>query len=194
MEYSFFLVYLGIVAAVIYGFAYLFKHHTQLKDYKGALLAFSFMAMFGPVGEILVGNTYHLLTGTYLWQYQIYPIHGGYTSLIAPAMWGVSGLYIHLFWGRIGQIGYRLVRYTVASADIIAGEVMFNGLYFLLTGGKYVFYYQPPDLLHFSSLLTIPFYIVAAFAIMRALKYSAAHKRFYSVLFLFVSVVVVYLI
>lgn len=186
-------IYVFCLLATLYALAFALKRYKPIKNYKGALLAFAFMAMFGPVGEILVGSIYSFMTqGAYLWEYKILPVHNGYTSYIAPLIWGVAGVYTHLFWGHFAAIKNRWLKYGVLALDTLFVEITLNGL-FLLLFKNYVFYYHPGDLWHLSSVQTLPFYLIAAIVTVRAIRYSALHPRFYSLLFLAIAGVVTYL-
>lgn len=156
-----------------------------------AMLSMIFMAMMGPVGELLVGSLYQGLFGQMLWRYEVLPIHHGYTSLIAPIIWALGGLEFWLATQLLGKRNLGRWKYGVLIVDTLLYEVLLN-LSFLLVSGGLLFYYIPGDLGHVSSLQTLPFYLVLAVTAWRANKYMARAPRFFMVLCAMVIAAVVY--
>lgn len=172
--------------------AYVAMRRSVWNERRQAALYMSFMAMFGPMGEILVGTLYQAVFGHALWQYEVYPIHHGYTSLYAPFIWAICGLQMWLMAPLMAQIKDSVRRYTVMAIDILAIEIMINAL-FLLSIGQMIFYYTPGELGHFSSLQTLPFYFVASLVAVYALRVMQPHARFASLACIGVTIVVVFL-
>lgn len=156
------------------------------------ILYMAFLAMFGPLGEIIVGTLYTAVVGYPLLQYQLYPIHHGYTSLYAPFIWAIGGLQIWVMSPLTSRIKDRVRRFTVMAIDILAVEILINTL-FLLIAGQMIFYYIPSDLGHLSSLQTLPFYFIASLVIVRSLRLMRPHKGFAVAACLLVCTVIVYL-
>ena len=163
-------------------------------DTKLLLLYVSFMAMLGPVGEIFVGTLYHSAFGQPLWQYAILPTHNAYTSLYAPVIWGVSGAYLYYIHESL-QLFRRKSKWFQATSrmlETILFEAALN-VSFLVFSTSLIFYYLPADLWHVTSLQTLPFYFILGLIVMKSMKRLKKDPVFYSALFGFLTLVVVYL-
>lgn len=169
------------------------REQFQKQNLKYIIFALCFMSAFGPLGEIFVDAVYQAAFGHALWRYELYPVHGGATSLIAPLIWGISGIEMYSITTVMRKKSFgRIRRACILAVDILIAEVLLNVSYWLLSG-SYLFYYLPNDLLHFSSIQTIPFYMVAALVIMRAFRNFSAHPRFSAVFFVMTAFIIVYL-
>ncbi len=192
MDYRFYIFVAAWLVVLACGIAILHKRKLIHFSFVPAALSMVFMAMMGPVGELLVGSLYQGLFGQMLWRYEVLPIHHGYTSLIAPIIWALGGLEFwlatQLLSGR--KLGLRW-KYGLLMVDTLFYEMLLN-LSFLLVSGGLLFYYIPGDLWHVSSLQTLPFYLVLAVTASRANRYMAAHPRFFMVLCTMVVIALVY--
>jgi hypothetical protein len=153
-----------------------------------------FMAMLGPVGEVFVGSLYNLAIGQPLWQYRILPTHHAYTSLYAPVIWGVSGVYLYLIHEHV-RLFSRKSMYIQAVArmlETIFVEAALNVSFWIISGGL-IFYYLPADLWHATSLQTLPFYFILGLIVMKSMKRLRKNPVFYSALFSFTTLVAVYI-
>jgi hypothetical protein len=162
------------------------------KDRRLVLLYMSFMAMFGPIGEIVVGTLYQAAFGQMLWRYELFPVHHGYTSLYAPFIWAVCGLQMWLMAPLMERIKDKVRRYTVMAIDILALELLVNAT-FLLLAGQLIFYYTPGELGHFASLQMLPIYILASVVAVHALRIMKSNAVFATAACILVCWVVVYL-
>lgn len=168
----------------------------RLKNINAKLLILYalFMAMLGPVGEIFVGTLYNLAIGQPLWQYRILPTHHAYTSLYAPVIWGVSGAY--LYWThehvRLFSRKSMWLQAVGRMLETIFVEATLNVSFWMISGGL-IFYYLPTDLWHVTSLQTLPFYFILGLIVMKSMKRLRKDPVFYSALFGFLALVVVYI-
>ncbi len=180
--------------AIVYDATCLLRRSFVKIDIKLAALYVTFVAMFGPLGEIIVGTLYSALFGQPLWQYRILPVHNGYTSLFAPFVWGIGGFYLYMMHEIVRR--HRSISNLKASlihmTEMICVEFLIN-LSFLLIFGTYIFYYLPGDLWHIVSIQTLPFYIAAGFVITTAIKRLRKDPVFFSVMSTGILGVVVYL-
>lgn len=157
------------------------------------LLTMSFMAAFGPLGEIFVGSFYQLVFEQPLWQYQIFPVHHGYTSLIAPFIWAIAGAEFHTLYPVLKKrVRQPLVMYALIACEILIVELLLNVSAHIFLGTQ-LFYYIPGDLGHYSSLQTLPFYFLAGLVMVRATRYMKPHPNFFAASCVGMAFVVVYL-
>lgn len=154
----------------------------------------AFLAMGGPIGEIVVGNFYNLLFGHPLWQYQVLPIHDGYTSYYAPVIWGLSGFGVYISQAvlRIGRKYPIYGRAAVTMVETISVEALIN-LSFLALTGSLLFYYTPGDLGHVTSLQTLPFYFVLGLVIEKSIKRFMNDWLYFTFMFCGIILATVYL-
>jgi hypothetical protein len=187
---SFALLWIVIVYIVNVLIARKFKS-VQVKP---ALLYIFFLAMLGPIGEVFIGSIYNYLFGGHLWDYTLFPIHHGYTSLYSPVIWGIYGFYLYLLADTIKDNermrGVRLA--LLLSLETILLEAIVN-LTYLLLFGRYLFYYYPADLWHFTSIQTIPFYFLTGFVIMGSMKRFKPDPVFFTLMCVAIMVVFVFL-
>lgn len=177
----------------IAGYLILYRHKKI--DLKLLLLYVSFMAMIGPIGEVFVGTLYEAFVGQALWQYKIFPIHHAYTSLYAPVIWGISGVF--LYWmNEIAAVwdGKRKAQKAILQmVETITLETALNVSFLLLTGGL-MFYYLPGDLWHVTSVQTLPFYFVLGLVVPATIHHMKDYRRFFSALCFCLMIVVVYMV
>lgn len=127
----------------------------------------SLFSVFGISGEAFVNTTWEYLMGEPLWEYYLFPLHGGNISYFFPLIWGGLGFYKY-----INDTAFHRYRPEqkikpgiVMGAEAILVELVYNGFYLLLFG-SYIFYYLPANLgplSHLSCLQVIPFYFVVGF-------------------------------
>ena len=83
-------------------------------------------------------------------------------------------------------------RHIFLAVDILIVELLLNiGL--VLAFGQMIFRYTPGDLLHFSSLQTLPFYFIAGLVFTGAFKILKPNSYRAASLLGFIMVVVVFL-
>jgi hypothetical protein len=130
--------------------------------------------------EVTLGKLYGLLIGKPLWQYRVWPIHGGYTSALNFIVWPVYGYYWY-FLHRVLQ-AYRVqIRQTwlkgmASGFDGPLLEILANG-FFLLFYGTFYFYYLPGDLRHFTSIQVVPLYMLMGICLSLVIDYLDARPR-----------------
>jgi hypothetical protein len=188
---------LFVLPILCIGILYLINSAIRRKwvriDWPIAVLYVIFIAAFGPFGEIIVGNFYHWVTGGELWHYLQFPIHQAYTSLYAPIIWGVAGFHFYMLHDTLREWGWSRRRIAwLFPFDILLVEIMINSLFLLLSGG-YLFYYGPGELLHFSSLQTLPFYLFAGVVILLSMKRFEKDPWFFTLLCGSVGTVIIWL-
>jgi hypothetical protein len=152
------------------------------------------MGMLGPVGEVFVGTLYNLAFGQPLWQYKVLPTHHAYTSLYAPVIWGVSGAYLYYIHEHLRLFKQKSKWFQAAMCmlETIIFEAMLNLSFWLITGGL-IFYYSPADLWHVTSIQTLPFYYILGLIVLKSTKRLRKDPAYYSALFGFLTLVVVYM-
>jgi hypothetical protein len=115
------------------------------------------------VCEVYLGKLYYLLVGEHLWQYRVWPIHEGYTSVLNFIIWPVYGFYVYFFHHVLQHmeisIRPRWLKGLLSGVDGPLLEILANG-FFLLFYGTFYFYYLPDDMRHFTSVQVIPLYMV----------------------------------
>jgi hypothetical protein len=152
------------------------------------------VATIGVFGEVFVGTIYHDLFGRPLWLYRVAPIHHGYTSRYAPFLWGALGFYLYLLHGYLKARGTETIE---RLAFLFAGETVILELIvsssFKLMFGKYLFYYLPSDLWHFTSLQTLPFYLPAGVVIVKSARQLLRSPRFSALFCTFLILIFVYM-
>ncbi len=126
-------------------------------------LAMTVAFLVAIVCEVALGKLYHLVIGEPLWQYRVWPIHEGYTSVLNFIIWPVYGYYWYFVHRVLQEHRVRIRRtWMKGLASGIDGpllEILANG-FFLLFYGTFYFYYLPGDLRHFTSVQVIPLYMV----------------------------------
>lgn len=179
LHFAMFVVALFLIFA---GIAFMTQRKRLMSHPGRVLLAGAFLAVFGPMGEIAVGNFYQHLFGFPLWQYHVFPVHDAYTSLIAPFIWAVAGTELYFIQPYLERfIRNRWLRHAAMAVEILLLEVLINAGADIFLGGRF-FYYTPGELLHYSSFQTLPFYFLASVVIVRANKSMQSRPIFYSLL------------
>ncbi len=138
------------------------------------LFYISIFSVFGVAGEIVVNNLFLFFTDSTLWQYHLYPAHGGDVSYFFLGIWGALGFYKYLNDTALHPpIQNEIFKPAVImGAEAIILELTYNGL-FLLIFGQYIFYYLPANLgllSHLSCLEVIPFYFAIGFCLSILIK------------------------
>jgi hypothetical protein len=120
-------------------------------------------SLFGVVGEVFVNTMYTSIVGSPLWEYQLFPAHGGSISYFFLFVWGSLGVYKYFTDYLFSQYEfYKRYPGLIMGGEAVFLELVYNGLY-LLIFGSYIFYYLPGNLgplSHLSCLQVIPFYFI----------------------------------
>ena len=116
--------------------------------------------------EIGVDHAFVAVGGEPAWRYVVWPVQGGYTSGIGVVMWPLYGGFVHLLHGILrGDPRFTRVSGPVARGLLVAAEAMFleiaANLFTLVVFGRFLFYYLPGDLLHFTTFRIAPPYAAA---------------------------------
>ncbi|MEA2094488.1 MAG: hypothetical protein U9P11_07990 [Pseudomonadota bacterium] len=132
------------------------------------------------VCEVALGTLYQLVVGRPLWQYRVWPIHDGYTSVLNFIIWPVYGYY----WYFMHQVLHRhrlhirrpWLRGLASGFDGPLLEILANG-FFLLCYGTFYFYYLPDDLRHFTSIQVVPLYMIMGICLSLIIEYLNDRPR-----------------
>jgi len=138
------------------------------------LLSMAVAFLVAIVCEVFLGKLYYLLVGEPLWQYRVWPIHDGYTSVLNFIIWPVYGYYVYflhqVLHARRVVIRPAWLKGVASGIDGPLLEILANG-FFLLFYGTFYFYYLPGDLRHFTSVQVVPLYMVMGVILSLLLDY-----------------------
>jgi hypothetical protein len=127
------------------------------------LLSMAVAFLVAVVCEVYLGKLYFLVTGERLWQYRVWPVHDGYTSMLNFIIWPVYGYYLYFFHRVLQQnaitIRPQWLKGLLSGIDGPLLEILANG-FFLLFYGTFYFYYLPGDMRHYTSVQVVPLYMV----------------------------------
>jgi MFS family permease len=144
------------------------------------LLSMAVAFLIAIVCEVYLGKLYQLVTGKPLWQYRVWPIHDGYTSVLNFIVWPVYGYYCyvlhHILHARQISIRPAWLKGLVSGFDGPLLEILANG-FFLLFYGTFYFYYLPDDMRHFTSIQVVPLYMVMGVILTLVLDYLRERPR-----------------
>jgi hypothetical protein len=138
------------------------------------------VGMIGVFSEVLLNTIITALFGHPLWEYRVLPIKHGYISLVGPILWGLFG--IHLCLQNIAlEKFYRRRKLwqksLIMGADAMIMETIINALSIAILG-KFFFYYFPPDLGHFTSLINLPLWAIGGVIIYKFMPHFLRAPRF----------------
>jgi hypothetical protein len=126
------------------------------------------------VCEVYLGKLYFFVVGEPLWQYRVWPVHDGYTSVLNFIIWPVYGYYVYfmhqVLHARRLVIRPAWLRGVVSGIDGPLLEILANG-FFLLFYGTFYFYYLPGDMRHYTSVQVVPLYMVMGIILTLLLDY-----------------------
>lgn len=144
------------------------------------LLSMAVAFLIAIVCEVYLGKLYQLVTGRPLWQYRVWPIHDGHTSVLNFIIWPVYGYYSYFLHQVLHarQISIRpaWLKGLVSGLDGPLLEILANG-FFLLFYGTFYFYYLPNDMRHFTSIQVVPLYMVMGVILTLVLDYLRERPR-----------------
>lgn len=162
-------------------------------DAKMLAVYVSAMMLIGVFGEIFINQLYQWIVGHSLWEYRVLPIHDAHSSRFAFFLWGVYGLHIYLLHGVLDGTFFNSKLYMRYCfwLEGVAIEFVTNSL-FLLWFGTYLFYYPANDLWHITSVQGFPCYFAASFVIVSALKRFKKDPKFFIVMNLLLTGVIVF--
>lgn len=151
--------------------------------------------LLGATGEAFVNSTWDMAFGWPLWEYRLYPTHGGDISLFFPMIWGIFGTYSYMR-EQIGAHWFR--KNSVISVLVLGGEAILLELFvnvpYKAIFGDYIFYYTPANLgpfSHYSCLQVIPFYAAVSIATRKLTEVQevAGYQHIRSTLALYVIII-----
>lgn len=165
-----------VFSSVVYGLALCTVYYLVVSAIKKQLVRIHFrtaffyitlFCLFGIAGEVFVNNIWEHIFGWPLWEYRLFPAHGGDISYFFPLIWGMLGFYKYINDTAFHRFApnQHLKPAVIMGAEAILLELVYNGL-FLLLFDEYIFYYLPANmgpLSHLSCWQVIPFYFVVGF-------------------------------
>lgn len=165
--------------AVIYGFNSLIAKKLLKIQIRPLVTYVLTMASLGLFGEVMYGIIYEAVIGTPLWQYQIMPIHSGYTSVYSLYLWGMVGFHLYLLHSTLKSWGITSIHKLAAifCIEAIILEALVN-LSFLAVFGGFIYYYLPSDLWHITSVQTLPLYLLAGYIAVTAMTLASKTPRY----------------
>lgn len=179
---------------IVYIFDCIIAKKIKKIDIKLAILYFIVIGTIGVYGEIFLDTVYNFFVGNPLWQYNILPIHNGYTSAYAPIVWGIFGFHVYLLHDTLKD------KWSITRARYLALILSFEALVleailtisskFLL--GNFMYYYFPGDLWHVSSFQNIPFYFICGVLIVWTMRRFKKDPVFFSLMCAFLTLVIVF--
>jgi hypothetical protein len=151
----------GVVLFYLLG-SLLTRQWIRIDTYR-LVLSMAVAFLVAVVCEVYLGKLYFLLTGERLWQYRVWPIHDGYTSMLNFIIWPVYGYYLYFLQQVLQQnaitIRPQWLKGLLSGIDGPLLEILANG-FFLLFYGTFYFYYLPGDMRHYTSVQVVPLYMV----------------------------------
>jgi hypothetical protein len=159
---------------LFYIFFSLYWRKLVALQYRRLLYYVSLFSLFGVVGEAFTNTLYGYIFGVPLWEYHLFPAHGGDITFLFFFVWGTLGFYTYL---RDACFRGKGKKKKLSSGLILGGEAIFIELLlnvpFFLLFGSYIFYYFPANLgplSHFSTLHVIPFYMIVGYVTGRLIE------------------------
>jgi hypothetical protein len=118
------------------------------------------------LAEIAVDEAFVAVLGRPAWLYQVWPVHGGFTSAAGVAMWPLYGVFVYLLHGALrGNPRLRFLDNDMGKALLVAVDAMLLEVAanaFTLVGFRsFFFFYLVPDLHHFTTWEIFIPYILA---------------------------------
>jgi len=176
------LIFALVVLAAFYGVACVYAKQVVRPHFQKLFYYVTLFSLFGVVGEVFVNTAWAYVFGIPLWEYRLFPAHGGDITYFFPLVWGLLGFYTY-FRDTVLLNGRQLRPLMAAmllGAESMLIEILYNGSFFLVFD-EFIFYYFPANLgplSHFTCWQVIPFYMIVGFftsnmiVIYNRLKYS----------------------
>jgi len=188
------LIYGVWLVAVVYIVSCLRSRKVRKIQPSRVMLYVSSLAMIGALSEIFCDTVYVRLFHDRLWYYRFLPVHHGYTSQYSPVIWGALGLYLYLVHSRYEEKWTRrqliiLSAFFSIETVIMEGLAVASSRIFL---GDYIFYYNPGNLFHVTSLQSIPFFFLVGILTFQALHWFKAQPLFFTVISTYVTGIVLF--
>lgn len=178
------------LAGIVYALDSLYARRW-LTIKKEAIAYMSAALLIGVFGEVFVETIYHFFIGEPLWHYQFLPVHTTYTSLYSFILWTLYGL--HLYWAKITfdkkyKNLSRIKLAAIFAVESLALETLAN-IVWLGVFGYLIYYYTPTDLWHVTTIVNIPCYFAASWAMIGVVKRFRKDIRFFATLAVSLSIV-----
>lgn len=169
------------VAAVVYLLDSLYATRW-LTVSKRAISYVSAAVLIGVFGEVFVEAIYNALFGQPLWHYQFLPVHNTFTSQFSVVLWAMYGL--HLYWVKetLDEKYGELTKWKLATIFAFESLLLetFANLVWLVAFGYLIYFYTPNDLWHVTTLVNIPCYFAAAWAMIGTTRRFERDPLFYA--------------
>ena len=139
------------------------------------------MIFLGVFGEVFIGTIFNFIFGWPLWHYRLLPVHGDYTSIYSIVIWAIYGFHLYLLHGTMAKSKKPLPSWKLAcifAFEAVLLEIAINIAHIAVTG-QYIFYYYPPDLFHLTSLVALPIYFIAGYAMVKTLPRFSRDPLFF---------------
>lgn len=150
--------------AIFYSVLSLIARKILRPNWKELIYTIFLFSLFGVIGEAFVNTMWEVVLGTPLWEYRLYPAHGGDITYWFPFVWGSLGFYTY-FHNMVfrNSLEKNLFAFAlILGLEAIVLEIIVNVPFHFLFG-EYIFYYFPANLgpfSHYSCLQVIPFYMI----------------------------------
>jgi hypothetical protein len=168
------LIFATVWTAIVYAINSLYARKLIQVQFKPAFLYIVTMAALGILGEIIYGTFYKYIFNQSLWDYQIIPIHNNYTSVYSLFLWGMVGFSIYLLHTTLKKRKVTNIHKlaVIFCLEAIVLEALVN-ISFLAFFGSYIYYYNPGDLWHITSLQTLPLYLLAGYITILTIRFAS---------------------
>lgn len=187
------LIYGVSLVVSVYIFCCLRSRKVRKIQPNKALLYISILALIGAVTEIVCDTIYVHMFHDRLWYYRFLPVHHGYTSQFSPVVWGSMGLYLYLMhpeyekWS-LKQLMILSAFFSIETVIMEGTAVSFSRLYL----NNYIFYYNPGNLFHVTSLQSIPFFFFVGILTLSSLRWLKAQPQFITLLSILITSVILF--
>lgn len=165
----------------IYIFSCLIARKLRKIHLSRVLLYMASLAMIGALSEIFCDTIYVHLFHYRLWYYQFLPVHHAYTSQYSPVIWSAMGFWIYLLHHKYEKWTQRelVILSVIFSLETIVIEGLSNGFSKLFLG-KILFYYNPGNLWHVTSLQSIPFFFLVGILTLQTIHWFKSSPHYFT--------------
>lgn len=186
-------IYGILLVASVYIFSCLVSRKFKKIHLSRALMYVSSLAMIGALSEIFFDTLYVHFFHYRLWYYQFLPVHHAYTSEYSPVIWGSLGLYLYLMHHKYEKWTRKelIILSVIFSIETTVMECVANGISKLFLG-KFVFYYNPGNLWHVSSLQSTLIYFFVGILSIQTIHWFKAQPHFFTVISSYVTAVTLF--
>jgi len=174
-----------VFATTVYLFnSWLERKWVRIK-WPDIILFMGIAAAVGPTAEVLVNTFARAFLGAPLWLYQLFPVHGGDTSLVMSVIWPLYGFHIYCFHAALKARYDKTEDIDLAlfvGIDAITLEVFAN-LFSLSFFYTLIFYYLAGDLRHLSTAVIFVPYVFGGYLAIKILHFLKKnhHRVFWGV-------------